>query len=302
MKRLFINKLMLFCSATLIFTFIFSSFMRNNIYAASLMWPVPGYTGLSQGLHGNAIDISAPGGATIVAAMGGTVTHKFTCGQQHLGSNHTCNGFGTGIVISGNDGRIYQYAHMTSNSIPANVYVGATVSTGQVIGAVGTTGNSSGNHLHFGISTGNYLNVSGYNPSPTNGTESYYYSSDTSAPTITFANQSIKFTDDCNAGVFTRIQNPFYQNVQTVGCRLYNESGVLLKNYTETCGLSSSYVNYTCNFISDMGYTLEAGTTYKYQQYAIFNGVEYKDNKIIVVIMAGTRENFYNELKRYMKD
>lgn len=28
--------------------------------------------------------------------------------------------------------------------------------------------------------------------------------------------------------------------------------------------------------------------------------VEYAENKIIVVIMAGTRENFYDELKRYM--
>ena len=30
--------------------------------------------------------------------------------------------------------------------------------------------------------------------------------------------------------------------------------------------------------------------------------VEYTDDKIIVVIMAGTRENFYDELKRYMKN
>ena len=29
--------------------------------------------------------------------------------------------------------------------------------------------------------------------------------------------------------------------------------------------------------------------------------VEYCDDKIIVVIMAGTRENFYNELKNYIK-
>lgn len=28
--------------------------------------------------------------------------------------------------------------------------------------------------------------------------------------------------------------------------------------------------------------------------------VEYVDEKVIVVIMAGTRENFYEELKRYM--
>lgn len=41
---------------------------------------------------------------------------------------------------------------------------------------------------------------------------------------------------------------------------------------------------------------------YNKTNYELAYRVEYKDNKIIVVIMAGTRENFYNELKRYMKD
>ena len=75
-----------------------------------------------------------------------------------------CSGFGTGLVIAGDDGRIYQYAHMQAGSIPANVYWSARVEAGQTIGAVGTTGNSTGNHLHFGISIGNYWNQSGINP------------------------------------------------------------------------------------------------------------------------------------------
>lgn len=29
--------------------------------------------------------------------------------------------------------------------------------------------------------------------------------------------------------------------------------------------------------------------------------VEYQEDKVIIVIMAGTRENFYEELKTYMK-
>lgn len=36
--------------------------------------------------------------------------------------------------------------------------------------------------------------------------------------------------------------------------------------------------------------------------YELAYRVEYVDNKVIVVIMAGTRENFYDELKKYIKD
>ena len=40
---------------------------------------------------------------------------------------------------------------------------------------------------------------------------------------------------------------------------------------------------------------------YNKTNYELAYRVEYVEDKIIVVIMAGTRENFYEELKRYMK-
>lgn len=40
---------------------------------------------------------------------------------------------------------------------------------------------------------------------------------------------------------------------------------------------------------------------YNKTNYELAYTVEYQEDKIIVVIMAGTRENFYDELKRYMK-
>ena len=40
---------------------------------------------------------------------------------------------------------------------------------------------------------------------------------------------------------------------------------------------------------------------YNKTNYELAYKVEYVDNKIIVVVMAGARENFYDELKRYMK-
>lgn len=40
---------------------------------------------------------------------------------------------------------------------------------------------------------------------------------------------------------------------------------------------------------------------YNKTNYELAYTVEYEKNKIIVVIMAGTRENFYEELKKYMR-
>ena len=144
----------------------------SAVSAATLVWPVPGHRILSQGYHNNnAIDISDGSikDATVVAAMGGTVTGIYLCTTQHAGSYGDCNGFGTGLVIRGDDGRTYSYAHMAPGSIPANVYYGARVSAGQTIGRVGTTGSSTGYHLHFAISnTANYWEAG---PNPAN--ESY---------------------------------------------------------------------------------------------------------------------------------
>lgn len=40
---------------------------------------------------------------------------------------------------------------------------------------------------------------------------------------------------------------------------------------------------------------------YNKTNYELAYSVEYVNDKMIIVIMAGTRENFYEELKRYMK-
>ena len=45
------------------------------------------------------------------------------------------------------------------------------------------------------------------------------------------------------------------------------------------------------------GYDLFSNKT----NYELAYRVEYVEDKIIVVILAGTRENFYEELKRYIK-
>ncbi len=157
--------------------------------AITLVWPVPDSRKINQGYHsGCAIDIgdTSAGNAKVVSATSGTVKNVFKCTQQHAGSSMgsngvKCDGFGTGVVIQGPDGRFYGYAHMKANSIPSNIYVGATVTAGQQIGNIGSTGNSTGNHLHFQITTGTYYNSnSNINPAK----ETYTYS--TTSYTLTY--------------------------------------------------------------------------------------------------------------------
>ena len=129
-------------------------------YDTALYWPVPEHYKLSQELHSDgAIDV-ADGHiemAPVHAAIGGTVTHTYRCTLNHEDDYGDCNGFGTGLVIKGDDGRIYQYAHLFPHSMPAYVQNGARIEAGQQVGEVGNTGNSSGPHLHFEISTGSSL-------------------------------------------------------------------------------------------------------------------------------------------------
>lgn len=186
-------------SLILLISILFGTFAGINITAnaVTLYWPVPGHRSLSQGFHdGNAIDISdgSIAGAKVITALGGTVIVKYTCAQQHYGSMGDCNGFGTGIVIRGTDGRTYQYAHMQANSIPSNVYVGATVNAGQEVGKVGTTGNSSGNHLHFAIAFQNYWEA-GVNPL----NETYNYSDGNTHKTHTWDKGKVTTQATCTS-------------------------------------------------------------------------------------------------------
>jgi peptidoglycan LD-endopeptidase LytH len=90
----------------------------------------------------HAIDILAPRGTPVRAAVDGTIRKLFTSGEGGL----TIYEFDRG------EQRVYYYAHL--DRYAPNLREGMSVGQGDVIGYVGTTGNAPPGtpHLHFAIS------------------------------------------------------------------------------------------------------------------------------------------------------
>ena len=87
-----------------------------------------------------AIDILAPQGTPVIAAVDGTIRKLFTSKAGGL----------TIYQFDREEKRVYYYAHL--HSYAAGLAENAFVKQGTVIGYVGTTGNAAGTpHLHFSI-------------------------------------------------------------------------------------------------------------------------------------------------------
>ena len=97
-------------------------------------WRNDPFTGVRS--HHAAIDLSAPQGTPIKAAMDGKVSAQ--------GYNAT---YGNYIILSHSGGFQTMYAHLHTVSVKK----GDQVNQGAQIGAVGTTGYSTGPHLHFAL-------------------------------------------------------------------------------------------------------------------------------------------------------
>lgn len=92
--------------------------------------------------HGhNGIDISAPIGTPIDAALSGTVLDT---GNTDLVRG--CYSFGKWVMIIHGNGLSTLYAHLSE----IDVVKGQQVNTGQMVGLSGMTGFATGPHLHFG--------------------------------------------------------------------------------------------------------------------------------------------------------
>lgn len=99
--------------------------------------PLTNYTwvrGFSN-IHGG-VDLAAPPGTPVMAALGGTV----------IFSGWNSFGYGDSVVLA-HGPYTTLYGHLSGR----NVGCGQTVAAGQIVGLVGSTGDSTGPHLHFEI-------------------------------------------------------------------------------------------------------------------------------------------------------
>ncbi len=248
----------------------YKSQIKSFKTADELTWPAlnRGQKNITQGYHKGCMDI---GGSkqTVVAAMGGTVYKYYLCNKSHVPKNQggdgkgasasCCGGFGNGLIIKGNDGRYYQYAHMYKNSIPKSLRKkGAKVKEGQVIGRIGNTGYSFGAHLHFGISTTTNFTKSKVDPmlEKYKGIDIDYFKK------ISVSN--IKKND---AKIDAKIVNT---NVSKIGFYIGTDKKSM-KKYTEKYSGKLSEFYYP---IKKWCGSLKANTKYYYKFYIVVNGKE----------------------------
>lgn len=109
------------------------------VSAAGLTRPVPGPItsgfGMRDGRMHYGVDIPAPQGTPIRAALSGTVNRV----------GYDPSGAGAYVRVTHPNGWMTKYFHMSAQAVRDD----QPVSAGQVIGYVGSTGRSSGPHLHF---------------------------------------------------------------------------------------------------------------------------------------------------------
>ena len=120
---------------------------RQEINGDLFIWPASGYITSSYGYRRwpfgdnvrqfhSGIDIGAPMGSSVRAAMSGRVS---AVGWDDVLGNY--------IVVSHHSGYRTMYGHLSATRVKAGAYVG----TGERIGDVGSTGLSTGPHLHFTV-------------------------------------------------------------------------------------------------------------------------------------------------------
>lgn len=114
-----------------------------EVSGAGFTWPAQGPINQGFTWYHKGIDIGGGVGTPVTAAQNGEVAEVYNSGWNW--------GYGTNIVIRGDNGYSTLYAHMSGT----NVSLGQRVAAGKtLIGWVGMTGRTTGPHLHLEIRSG----------------------------------------------------------------------------------------------------------------------------------------------------
>ncbi len=108
-----------------------------------MLMPAAQLKQVARGMTANhpGLDLTAPYGSPVRAAMAGTVSFV-----------GTYFGYGQMIDIRLDDGTVTRYAHLSA--FARDLRTGHHVATGEPIGNVGTSGHAHGAHLHFEVRLG----------------------------------------------------------------------------------------------------------------------------------------------------
>jgi murein DD-endopeptidase MepM/ murein hydrolase activator NlpD len=113
------------------------------VTSSGFTWPAHGSLNQGYSWYHPGVDIGASVGTPVYSAQTGTVSQVYAGGWNY--------GYGTHVVISGDNGYSTLYAHMSG----VNVSVGDRVNAGgTLVGWIGLTGRTTGAHLHFEIRSG----------------------------------------------------------------------------------------------------------------------------------------------------
>lgn len=113
---------------------------EENVPPVLMVWPVQGpilssFGPKGQGLNNDGINIGAPKGTPVAAAMSGIVVY----------AGNEMKGFGNLVLIRHQGGWVTAYAHLGRMLVKKD----AVVAQGDMIGTVGSTGGVSSPQLHF---------------------------------------------------------------------------------------------------------------------------------------------------------
>ena len=136
-----------------------------------LQWPIAGTIRITQYFgdtpfsqanpalysgHGHdGLDIGAPIGTPVHAALTGTVLATGNTDLSYGTSGAQCYSFGKWVMLQHANGLNTMYAHLSQISVTQ----GQQVTTGDVIGFSGETGYATGPHLHFGVYVGSVTKI-----------------------------------------------------------------------------------------------------------------------------------------------